>query len=1465
MKKMLASRLRPKRLVVLLGTIGFACGVQAQEDQQRKDHRGKMIARSNAIALPSPSSSEREAPEFGSLAPSGLSMTERKTMLEAVAPEGTSQQTVVIEDQLNGATFDSGKATLLPSAKQILDVLAERLKDKQKLRFQIVGHTDNQRISASLRRMYPDNQALSEARALAVADYLKERLRLPADAFAVRGLGDTVPVAANDTPEGMARNRRTRIRVWFEESTAAAAPAPAPKQVQRMLERDACAPAVQQAGLPFSISVDGQPMQADSTQQEADRQRCVDVALEKADIQVKYDPLNLAPALNVWTVPGVAMRGKPVEFASYTNYAWWLRKAEVRVFAKGQNPQETPLAVVPAAIGGTAQWQAPENAPENLIYLLRVYDEKGRFDETALRSLPLLDRAPVDTLKDRAAREKRNGWGENSLKLRNIPVSGGSVTISGDKVKPGQFVTAMGTPVPVDARGRFAMRQILPAGPHTIEVAVKDGQGVGASFSRNLSIADRDWFYVAVADLTVGQDRTKGPAQIVTGDTSHYDNETWVDGRGAFYLKGKIKGEYLLTASADTREQPVKDLFSNFSSKDPRYLLRRIDPDKFYPVYGDDSTIVDDAPTQGKFYVRLEKEDSHVMWGNFQTAWSGTELTQYSRGLYGANAIWRSEGSTIHGEKSTSLNLFAAEPGTLQSREEFRGTGGSLYYLRRQDLTQGSERLWVEIRDKDSGMVIQRSLLTPGQDYDINYLQGRLTLRAPLPSVADGSSLIQTSSLKGNPVHLVATYEYVPGLSAMSGSTVGVRASHWVSDGVRLGMTSYRQGEGNADQDLKGVDATLRYKPGTWVKAELARSDGAGSTTLTSISGGFDFKQAALPGQPANARRVDMAVDLAEVGDGMKGRISAYWQDREAGFSGPGQLTANNEAVRQSGVAAAVPLNDSTEVALKGDNRVATSQTTRSTEAALRVKVNPEWGVSAGLRHDQRESASATAVTASSLLNQTGTRNDVVLRVDFRPLAEGEKDKLADHTPDRKDGRVTTTSSSTGPASALVPKVNVASMTGGMRPSADPASAAGIAAARVPGLRYEPWDMYGFVQHTLSRSGTRTDNDRAGLGSSWQLSDKLRLGAEVSGGSGGAGGQLSGDYRVSERSDIYLAYAMETENPNVHYAGRQGTLTTGSHYRLSDQVGLFGETRWSNGAGPQSLTHAFGVDLAPDAQWTTGIKFETGTLSDPLAGDLKRNAVGLSASYRYDKTKFATALEYRDDRSSSLAGCSAAPCVSPAAIDNRRSWLTRNSLGYQMDPAWRLLGKMNLSRSVSSQGNFFDGDYTEFVLGAAYRPVDNDRWNALFKYTYFYNLPSAGQVDRLAGLPLDYTQKSHVLNADFIHDVQPWLSVGAKYGVRWGDLRPSRTVGDWFSSRADLIVLRADFHWVREWDAVIEARRLRAREAQDARSGFLIGAYRHVGAGAKIGAGYNFTDFSDDLTDLSYRSRGWFLNALGTF
>ncbi|MFP5393135.1 MAG: OmpA family protein, partial [Gammaproteobacteria bacterium] len=770
------------------------------------------------------------------------------------------------------------------------------------------------------------------------------------------------------------------------------------------------------------------------------------------------------------------------------------------------------------------------------------------------------------------------------------------------------------------------------------------------------------------------------------------------------------------------------------------------------------------------------------------------------------------------------------------------------YYLHHQDLTQGSERLWLEVRDRDSGLVIERRALQAAQDYDINYLQGRVTLRTPLSSESDSSSLFRTSGLAGNPAYLVATYEYVPGLTAVRGSAAGLRAGSWLNDHVGVGLTAFHQGEDSSAQDLRGLDATLRYTSNTWLKMEAARSRGAAQSVLSSVSGGFESDTLTSNGGRGDAKRVQATADLADLGG--RGRVSAYWQDRGVGFSGPGQITLGGEATRQHGAAATLPIGQATEFGLNVDARDALSQSARSAEAALRHKVDAQWGVSAGVRRDDRSNGLNVQPTASAMLNQHGRRDDVVLRVDYRPLAEGQ---------DAGAALPSVAGMAAAPASSLMSATNPAMGASGERRRVDATGAAGIAGARVDGLAYRDWSLYGFVQHTLARTGDRSLGDRAGIGGSWQASERIKLNAEASGGSGGGGGQLGASYRVSERSDLYLAYTLETESPNVNYAGREGALTGGTHYRLNDQTAVFAESRWQNGAGPQSLTHAFGVDLAPSAQWSVGVKAETGTLSDPLAGDITRKAIGLSASYRHDDTRWTTALEYRTDSTARTVH------GQQGEADERRSWSMRNSLGLQLDPAWRVLGKLNVARSVASKGAFYDGDYSEAVLGAAYRPVSNDRVNGLVKYTYFYNLPASSQVDNSFGTPLDFKQKSHVLNADLMVDVTPWMSVGGKLGLRMGEVAASRTSDEWHDSRATLAVLRADWHWVREWDAIAEVRRLAVREAQDARSGALLGIYRHVGQHAKIGVGYNFTRFSDDLTDMSYRSRGWFINALGTF
>lgn len=57
------------------------------------------------------------------------------------------------------------------------------------------------------------------------------------------------------------------------------------------------------------------------------------------------------------------------------------------------------------------------------------------------------------------------------------------------------------------------------------------------------------------------------------------------------------------------------------------------------------------------------------------------------------------------------------------------------------------------------------------------------------------------------------------------------------------------------------------------------------------------------------------------------------------------------------------------------------------------------------------------------------------------------------------------------------------------------------------------------------------------------------------------------------------------------------------------------------------------------------------------------------------------------------------PCVGGAGSEERNMLLLKGTVSYQLDPALRMLGNLNLSRSSSSQGAFYDGDYTEVVLG----------------------------------------------------------------------------------------------------------------------------------------------------------------------
>ena len=81
--------------------------------------------------------------------------------------------------------------------------------------------------------------------------------------------------------------------------------------------------------------------------------------------------------------------------------------------------------------------------------------------------------------------------------------------------------------------------------------------------------------------------------------------------------------------------------------------------------------------------------------------------------------------------------------------------------------------------------------------------------------------------------------------------------------------------------------------------------------------------------------------------------------------------------------------------------------------------------------------------------------------------------------------------------------------------------------------------------------------------------------------------------------------------------------------------------------------------------------------------------------YGFEAVQLSSAVEYRLDKISAI----------DSTQSERTTWLFRNSLKFQRNADWRVVGKFNHAMSESSLGQFYDGGYTEAVLGYGYRPV----------------------------------------------------------------------------------------------------------------------------------------------------------------
>ncbi|MGB5164513.1 MAG: OmpA family protein [Woeseiaceae bacterium] len=1167
------------------------------------------------------------------------------------------------------------------------------------------------------------------------------------------------------------------------------------------------------------ITVDGKPID-DPKRSSADIQRCTDVALAKVDIKFGYDNLSSAPRLSVAAQPSSTTvvreiqplrsifydryrlpdeeRASPVFFRMYTNYSSFIDRAEVRVFEPGRSPEAEPLDIVPIDLEGTAKWIPPvaalSGSREHHSYVLRAYNKDGNFDETQPQPLWVI----YDQARSIDVEEFEQSWadinpellqayGEDRLSVHNIGLSSGTVNVRGSGIPDGHEVWVAGRPIPVDETGSFVSEEILPEGSHTVEVAVLDQDGGGELYLRDLEFEQNDWFYVGMANLTLAQNSINGPAELLQAENGDDDLESDLDGRLAFFVNGKFGEHWKLTASADTREGPLDEMFSNFMEKSPDALFRRIDPDYYYPTYGDDSTVQEMAPSMGKFYVRMANGDDYGQWGNFKVGYMNNELAQVDRGLYGANLHYESDAATLFGERKLAADVFAAEPGTVGSREEFRGTGGSLYYLQRQDVLAGSERLRIELRDKASGMVTGVMNLVPSMDYDIDYLQGRILLSEPLSSTVDDNLLVRSNAISGDEAYLVVRYEYTPGFEDINAMATGGQLHYWFGDYVKLGVTSNINEADDTDSTMNAADVTFRWSAGSWLKLQQAESEGLVALPIMSNDGGFGFTgydPASFVDAKAGASRADISVNLGDFFEFTNTQLNLYVQEVEAGYSAPG-LAALSDTENVGG-SLTMPLGDAFSVRAKADSIVQDLGVELNTqEYNFSYQFNDNWNMSAGYRRDERTDSSVIV----PLTQEQGVRADAVVQLGYNSRST--------------------------------------------------------------------WDGYLFMQDTLSVTGDRKENSRAGAGGSYRLSEKLRIEGEVSDGDLGVGGRIGTTYMHSEQTSMYVNYALEnerTDNAMRSLRGQGGNLVAGVKSRLSDSTSVYLEERYQHSDTMTGLTHATGINFAPASGWSFGLNTDIGTLQDINTGSqTDRMAMGVQMGFGSTALQFSSAIEYRDDDVEQL----------DLGRNQRETWLFKNSFKYQVNDGGRLLGKFNHSDSTSSLGAFFDGGFTEAVFGYAYRPVSNDRLNALVKYTYFYNMPTTQQLGS-QNIASDFLQKSHIAAVDVAYDITQNFTIGGKYAYRLGQVSLDRDNPQFFENNANLYVIRGDYRFRDNWEALLEARLLDMPDLNESRSGALATLSRYFGKHVKVGVGYNFTDFSDDLTDLSYDHSGAFLSVTGT-
>ena len=277
---------------------------------------------------------------------------------------------------------------------------------------------------------------------------------------------------------------------------------------------------------------------------------------------------------------------------------------------------------------------------------------------------------------------------------------------------------------------------------------------------------------------------------------SSSDGKTTGAARAAMFLKGKVKGEYLLTLGYDSDKEKKERLF------------RDIQPDEFYPIYGDSSQKSFDAQSTSRLYVRVDHGKSYTLYGDYTTqqqADDARKLGQYNRSLNGIKSHY--EEGNVRG------NVFASRDSSRQVVEEVpaRGISGP-YVLKISQIVENSEKVEILLRDRDQPSVILSA--TPQSrfsDYEIETLTGRILFKAPIPSI----------DANLNPISIRITYEVDQG--GQEFWVAGIDGQVKLNETLEVGGAYVKDNNPQDSQDLASANVTLKLNQETKVIAEVAQ------------------------------------------------------------------------------------------------------------------------------------------------------------------------------------------------------------------------------------------------------------------------------------------------------------------------------------------------------------------------------------------------------------------------------------------------------------------------------------------------------------------------------------------------------------------------------------------------------------------------------------------------------------------